>query len=89
MFGVLRTLTAVCFFCGLARSIQAQCPPRNGAHPGGERAARQILYADSADQVAVLEIAKACYTFTRVQKEVLATANLANSVESIIGMLPI
>jgi hypothetical protein len=44
---------------------------------------------DSADQVAVLEIAKACYTFTRVQKEVLATANLANSVESIVGMLPI
>ena len=38
---------------------------------------------------AAVEIAKACYTFTRAQKEALATANLANSVESIIGMLPI
>lgn len=37
---------------------------------------------------AAVEIAKACYTFTRAQKEALATANLANSVESIIGMLP-
>jgi hypothetical protein len=43
---------------------------------------------DSADQAAVIEIAKACYTFTRAQKEVLATANLANSAESILGMLP-
>jgi hypothetical protein len=42
---------------------------------------------DPAKQ-ATLAIAKACYTFTRVQKEVLATANLANSVESIAGMLP-
>ncbi|TQV87766.1 hypothetical protein [Aliikangiella coralliicola] len=38
---------------------------------------------------AAVEIATACYKFTRGQKEVLATANLANSVESIIGMLPI
>jgi hypothetical protein len=38
---------------------------------------------------AAVDIAKACYMFTRGQKEVLATANLANSVESIIGMLPI
>jgi hypothetical protein len=37
---------------------------------------------------AAVEIATACYKFTRGQKEVLATANLANSVESIIGMLP-
>jgi hypothetical protein len=40
-------------------------------------------------QSAIVEIAKACYKFTQVQKEALATANLANSVESIIGMLPI
>jgi len=39
---------------------------------------------DSAE----VEIAKAAYQFTRGQKEVLATANLANSVESIAGMLP-
>jgi hypothetical protein len=43
---------------------------------------------DTAGETAVIEIAKACYTFTRAQKEVLATANLANSVESIVGMLP-
>ena len=38
---------------------------------------------------AAVEIAKGCYKFTRAQKEALALANLANSVESIIGMLPI
>jgi hypothetical protein len=38
---------------------------------------------------AIVEIAKACYKFTQAQKEALAMANLANSVESIIGMLPI
>ena len=43
---------------------------------------------DSASGAAV-DIAKGCYKFTRGQKEVLALANLANSVESIIGMLPI
>ncbi len=37
---------------------------------------------------AVVKIAQAAYTFTRTQKQVLALANLANSVESIIGMLP-
>jgi hypothetical protein len=37
----------------------------------------------------VVDIAKACYTFTRAQKEALALANLANAVESIAGMLPI
>ena len=34
------------------------------------------------------KIAKACYDFTRAQKEALARANVANSVESIVGMLP-
>ena len=38
---------------------------------------------------AAVEIAKGCYKFTRAQKEALALANLANSVESIVGMLPI
>ena len=37
---------------------------------------------------ASVKIAKACYKFTRVQKELLATANLANTVESIISLLP-
>jgi hypothetical protein len=40
------------------------------------------------DTRATAKIAKACYTFTRTQKQALATANLANSVESIMGMLP-
>lgn len=34
------------------------------------------------------ELAVGAYKFTMVQKQVLATANLANSVESIINMLP-
>jgi len=38
---------------------------------------------------ATVAIAKACYKFTQAQKEALAMANMANSVESIIGMLPI
>lgn len=37
---------------------------------------------------ATVDLAVACYKFTRGQKEMLATANLANSVESIINMLP-
>jgi len=45
--------------------------------------------AGDTSKSAVVEIAKACYKFTQAQKEALATANLANSVESIIGMLPI
>lgn len=38
---------------------------------------------------AAADLARACYKFTRGQKEMLATANLANGVESIIRMLPI
>jgi hypothetical protein len=34
------------------------------------------------------KIAVACYQFTMKQKQVLALANLANGVESILGMLP-
>jgi hypothetical protein len=45
--------------------------------------------AGETSQSAIVEIAKACYKFTQAQKEALAMANLANSVESIIGMLPI
>ena len=45
--------------------------------------------AGDSSKSAIVEIAKACYIFTQAQKEALALANLANSVESIIGMLPI
>ena len=38
---------------------------------------------------AIVELAKGCYVFTKTQRKALALANLANSVESIIGMLPI
>jgi hypothetical protein len=38
---------------------------------------------------AAADLARACYKFTIAQKKVLATANLLNSVESIVGMLPI
>lgn len=34
------------------------------------------------------KLAKACYLYTRRQKEALALANVANSAESIMGMLP-
>jgi hypothetical protein len=34
------------------------------------------------------ELAKTAYGFTRTQKKTLAAANLANAVESILGMLP-
>ena len=37
---------------------------------------------------AAADLARACYKFTIAQKKVLATANLLNGVESIIGMLP-
>jgi hypothetical protein len=43
---------------------------------------------DKQEQTASVKIAKACYKFTRAQKEALALANIANSVESIMGMLP-
>lgn len=56
----------------------------------------QVLTDDDLVQVtgdaatgAAAALARACYKFTRGQKTVLATANLANGVESIIGMLPI
>lgn len=53
----------------------------------------QVLASDSLkksrkDLSASESAAVACYDFTRKQKEVLARANLANSVESILGMLP-
>jgi hypothetical protein len=48
-----------------------------------------VNVAGDTSNSTVVKIAKACYKFTQAQKEALATANLANSVESIIGMLPI
>jgi hypothetical protein len=39
-------------------------------------------------ETATVKLAKACYVFTKTQKQVLALANLANTVESIINLLP-
>ncbi|MET9761297.1 hypothetical protein ABZ016_19920 [Streptomyces sp. NPDC006372] len=52
----------------------------------------RVLTADAfadEEETAEVRIAKAAYTFTRKQKEVLATLNLANTVESVVGMLPL
>jgi hypothetical protein len=43
-------------------------------------------FGESPDTIEKLAIA--CYKFTMTQKRVLALANVANSVESILGMLP-
>jgi hypothetical protein len=48
-----------------------------------------VNVAGDPGESAIIEFAKICYKFTQAQKEALALANLANSVESIIGMLPI
>lgn len=51
----------------------------------------QILTPDQLDGYPdgmTKDFAKSAYEFTKTQKEVLAMANLANSVESILGMLP-
>jgi len=44
---------------------------------------------DKTSDSATVEIAKACYKFTRAQKKGLALANLENDAKSIVGMLPI
>jgi YD repeat-containing protein len=46
------------------------------------------IEGEEGPNTASVKIARACYTFTRTQKELLAMANLANSVKSIAGMLP-
>ena len=59
-------------------------------------------HAEAADQSAVLtpdefkavtgplaEVANVAYTYSQGLRQALALANLANAVESIIGMLPV
>lgn len=48
-----------------------------------------VNVAGDPGESAIIDFAKICYKFTQAQKEALALANLANSVESIIGMLPV
>jgi|SRR5215471_3005139 len=50
---------------------------------------RLVVGQSGATNTAVLGLARACYQFTRAQKKALADASLLNSVESIIGMLPV
>jgi len=47
-----------------------------------------VNVAGDPGQSLIVDFAKLCYKFTQAQKEALATANLVNSVESIVGMLP-
>lgn len=74
---------------------EQQYSPTLYPHRAKATIAMRVLDIDDLVQVtgekatgAAAELAAFCYKFTRGQKEVLATANLANSVESIIGMLP-
>ena len=48
----------------------------------------EALGADTKSSSNGKDIAKFCYDFTRGQKEVLALANIANTVESVLGILP-
>ena len=48
----------------------------------------EALGSDSKSSSNGKDLAKFCYDFTRGQKEVLALANIANTVESILGILP-
>jgi hypothetical protein len=48
---------------------------------------KESIDKDTAGDTAK-DLAKFCYDFTRGQKEALALANVANTVESILGMLP-
>jgi hypothetical protein len=96
-----RTVPVVLFFWGPGRIV----PVRITSFSVDEEAYSPTLYpirakvtlglkildaaAFADDDSAAARIAKACYTFTRVQKETLALANVANSVESIVGMLPL
>lgn len=96
-----KAVPIVLFFWGPGRIV----PVRITSFSVDEQAFSPILYPlrakvsiglkvlDAAtfkdDDTAIAKIAKACYTFTRAQKEALALANLANSVESIMGMLPL
>jgi hypothetical protein len=93
-----KTVPVVLFFWGPGRIL----PVRITSFSVDEQAYSPTLYPLRAkvsvglrvldvledDGSAAVKIAKTCYTFTRAQKEVLALANVANSVESIMGMLP-
>ena len=95
-----KTVPVVLFFWGPGRIVpvritsfsideQAYSPT---LYPIRAKATLGLKILDAAafgtDDSATVRIAKACYTFTRAQKELLALANVANSVESIMGMLP-
>jgi hypothetical protein len=54
----------------------------------GLRVITSDALAKEAGDSTAKDIAKFCYDFTRGQKEVLALANIANTAESILGILP-
>lgn len=95
-----KTVPVILFFWGPGRIV----PVRITTFSVDEQAFSPLLYpihakvsiglkildaaAFVSDDSATAKIAMACYVFTRAQKEALALANVANSVESIMGMLP-
>ncbi len=95
-----KTVPIVLFFWGPGRIV----PVRLTSFSVDEQQFSPILYPIRAkvtiglkildalafgdDKSVSAKIARAAYTFTRAQKEALAMANIANTVESIMGMLP-
>ncbi len=94
------TIPVVLFFWGPGRIV----PVRITSFSVDEKAFSPTLYpihaeatlglkvldasAFDGDPSAEARMAQACYLYTRAQKEALALANVANSAESIMGMLP-
>ena len=63
-------------------------PTRARVSLGMKVITKDALKADGGTANTGKELAAFCYDWTRGQKELLALANVANSVESILGILP-
>ncbi|NVB76940.1 MAG: hypothetical protein HOV81_00965 [Kofleriaceae bacterium] len=63
-------------------------PTRAKVQLGMKVLTKDALQKDTTSSSDGKDIAAFCYDWTRGQKEALAVANIANSVESILGMLP-
>jgi hypothetical protein len=63
-------------------------PTRAKVSVGMKVLTKDALNKDKTSSTDGKELAAFCYDWTRGQKELLAVANIANSVESILGLLP-
>jgi hypothetical protein len=63
-------------------------PTRAKVSIGMKVITKEALESDTTSSSSGKDIAMFCYDWTRGQKEALALANLANTVESILGILP-